>query len=163
MNTLAVGPDGFFSGYASLFDFTDQGGDRVMQGAFAASLRRRGAQGVRMLFQHDPKEPVGVWDRIEEDEKGLYVEGRLVARIERSEALRKLIRAGAINGLSIGFRTVRATKGASGIRRLWRGDLWEVSIVTFPMLDAARIGHRADTALFRLAQSFGQAAHSTTN
>jgi Escherichia/Staphylococcus phage prohead protease len=157
MNGLRVGPKGDFSGYASLFGMTDQGGDRVMPGAFAASLSRRGAGAVRMLFQHDPKEPVGVWDRIEEDAKGLYVEGRLVADISRSDNLRKLIRAGAIDGLSIGFRTVRATKGVNGVRRLWRIDLWEVSIVTFPMLDAARIGHRADEALFRLSQSLGQA------
>jgi HK97 family phage prohead protease len=112
----------------------------VMPGAFAKSLARRGRAGIRMLFQHEPKEPIGTWEKLAEDGVGLWVEGRLTAGVPRAEALRRLIEARAIDGLSIGFRTVRATREpATGHRRLWQVDLWEVSIVSFPMLDAARI------------------------
>ena len=93
-----------------------------------------------MLFQHDPKEPVGIWERLVEDGFGLWVEGRLISGVPRADALRRLIESRAIDGLSIGFRTVRASREATtGHRRLWQIDLWEVSIVTFPMMDAARI------------------------
>jgi HK97 family phage prohead protease len=93
-----------------------------------------------MLFQHDPKEPVGTWERLVDDGFGLWVEGRLVGGVPRADALRRLIASGAIDGLSIGFRTVRATRDPrSRHRRLWQIDLWEISIVTFPMLAGARI------------------------
>jgi len=138
MAPLPIDADGRFAGYASLFGRLDDGGDIVMPGAFARSLGR--GREVRMLFQHDPKEPVGVWERLVEDNTGLYAEGRLVAGVPRAEALRRLIDAGAIDGLSIGFRTVRGSREpGSGHRRLWQVDLWEVSIVSFPMLDGARI------------------------
>ena len=71
-----VEPDGAFSGYASLFGRMDLGKDIVERGAFAKSLVTRGANGIRMLFQHDPKEPIGVWTEIREDARGLFVRGR---------------------------------------------------------------------------------------
>ena len=134
---LAIDGDGRFAGYASLFNTRDAGGDMVMPGAFAQSLARRRDR-IRLLFQHDPKEPVGHWEAIGEDAKGLYVAGRLVPGVPRADALRRLIENRAIDGLSIGFRTVRATR-AAGLRKLWQIELFEVSIVTFPMLDDARI------------------------
>ncbi|MEX0859717.1 MAG: HK97 family phage prohead protease [Cucumibacter sp.] len=153
-----IAPDGSFAGYASLFGETDQAGDLVMPGAFRRSLARRAAGRVRMLFQHDPKEPIGVWTRIAENASGLFVEGRLIEGVGRAETLKTLITAGAVDGLSIGFRTVKATRNpADGVRRLWQIDLWEVSIVTFPMLDAARIGPRAMFSESRLARSLGAA------
>jgi HK97 family phage prohead protease len=131
---------GRFAGYASVFNEADDGGDVVMPGAFAASLRKRGRERVRLLFQHDPKEPVGLWDRIAEDGFGLWVEGRLVPGVPRADALRRLIEKRAIDGLSIGFRTVRASRErGSGHRRLFEIDLWEISIVSFPMMAGARI------------------------
>lgn len=147
-----IDADGRFAGYASLFGAIDDGGDMVMPGAFAESLRRRPA--IRMLFQHDPKEPVGLWTRVREDGAGLWVEGQLVPEVPRAAALRALIAKGAIDGLSIGFRTVRATREAQGPRKLWRIDLWEISIVAFPMLEAARIA--ADPGK-RLARSLDAA------
>jgi HK97 family phage prohead protease len=93
------------------------------------------------LFQHDPKEPVGLWERIAEDGFGLWAEGRLVPGVPRADALRRLIGQGAIDGLSIGFRTVKASRDrGGGLRRISEIDLWEISIVTFPMMAAARIG-----------------------
>jgi len=138
--TIPIDAEGRFAGYASAIGLVDESGDVVMPGAFARSLGKRGTPGVRMLFQHDPKEPIGVWEAIREDGFGLWVEGRLVPGVPRADALRRLIETRAIDGLSIGFRTVRATReGKGGQRRLWQIDLWEISIVTFPMLDRARI------------------------
>lgn len=140
MTAIPIGADGRFSGYASVFNLADDGGDVVMPGAFARTLGKRGAAKIRMLFQHDPKEPVGAWDVVAEDGFGLWVEGRLVPGVPRADALRALIQKRAVDGLSIGFRTVKATREAKGgPRRLWQIDLWEISIVTFPMLDRARI------------------------
>jgi HK97 family phage prohead protease len=140
MPAIPIDEAGRFAGYASVFGRTDDSGDVVMPGAFGQSLARRGAAGLRMLFQHDPGEPVGNWDVAREDGHGLWVEGRLVPGVPRADALRRLIERRAVDGLSIGFRTVRATREARGeIRRLWTVDLWEISIVTFPMLAVARI------------------------
>ena len=134
---IPIASDGRFSGYASLFNTRDASGDVVMPGAFAQSLARRRAR-IRLLFQHDPKEPVGIWETMGEDARGLFVAGRLVPGVPRADALRRLIEDGAIDGLSIGFRTVKATR-SGGQRQLWQIDLFEVSIVTFPMLEDARI------------------------
>src|SRR5690606_11764798 len=93
-----------------------------------------------LLYQHDPSEVIGVWTSIAEDEKGLFVEGRLLPEISRAREVLSLMRAGAIDGLSIGYHVVRArTDAKTGLRRLIEVDLWEISVVTFPMLPAARI------------------------
>jgi HK97 family phage prohead protease len=139
---IPIDGDGRFSGYASLFNTLDAGGDMVMPGAFAQSLSRRRGR-IRLLFQHDPKEPVGIWERLGEDAQGLFVSGRLVPGVPRADAIRRLIENRALDGLSIGFRTVRATR-QSGHRKLWQIDLFEISIVTFPMLEDARIAASAD-------------------
>ena len=132
--------DGTFRGYASLFNRVDLGRDRVMPGAFARSLARRGAAGVRMLYQHDPSEVIGHWRTIREDPAGLFVEGVLSADVARAREVRALMKSGALDGLSIGFHTVRARKDpATGVRSIVEADLWEVSIVTFPMLPDARV------------------------
>jgi uncharacterized protein len=135
-------------GYASLFDRPDQGGDVVARGAYAASLAAIRAEGrrVRMLWQHDPAQPIGIWDEVAEDAKGLRVKGRLLDGVARGREAAALITAGAIEGLSIGYRTLRATKTPDGQRLLTQLDLWEVSLVTFPMLPSARIAAKADPA-----------------
>ena len=74
------------------------------EGQFLRSLLTRGKGSIRMLFQHDPAEPIGVWEEIREDEKGLYVRGRIVSQTARGQEVLNLMRAGAIDGLSIGFR-----------------------------------------------------------
>ncbi|PHP68358.1 HK97 family phage prohead protease [Zhengella mangrovi] len=135
-----VDADGTFSGYASLFGEIDLGNDMVERGAFARSLRSRGAGGVRMLFQHDPALPIGCWSDLREDDRGLFVRGRLSAASARAREVLGLMRDGAVDGLSIGFRTVRARKGEGGVRRILEADLWEISVVTFPMQPGARIG-----------------------
>lgn len=140
MNALTPGDRGLrFEGYASLFDRADLSGDIVRRGAFAGSLARTGRLGVRMLFQHEADEPVGVWESVVEDARGLYVRGRVVAAGARGRAAERLMAARALDGLSIGFRTVRARGGPRGVRELLEVDLWEVSIVTFPLLPQARL------------------------
>ncbi|HEU4662146.1 MAG TPA: HK97 family phage prohead protease [Pseudolabrys sp.] len=145
----AFGPDGTVEGYASLFGEIDQARDMVMKGAFAETLLRRNVRRVPMLFQHDPSEPVGIWYELREDERGLYARGKLIPDVARGRELLSLIRAGAIDGLSIGFRTVKGrVDPRTRIRRLFAVDLWEISIVTFPLLAGARV-HAVKQALSR--------------
>ena len=144
---------GWIGGYASLFGRLDQAGDRVEAGAFARSLRERGANGIRMLWQHDPGEPIGVWTRLTEDARGLWAEGRVSLRTRRGRDAFELLDAGAVDGLSIGFRTRRdqpVSRSGALRRRLLDIDLWEISLVTFPMQDAARVvrSHRLSRDLF---------------
>ena len=135
-----VDAEGVFSGYASLFGEEDLGRDIVLPGAFAGSLKKRGADGIKMLFQHDPAQPIGVWKEIREDARGLFVRGQLMSEVAKAREVLALMRAGALDGLSIGFRTVRGrTEAAGGARRLTEVDLWEISVVTFPMLPDARV------------------------
>lgn len=136
---LRASPGASIEGYASLFGVEDQARDIVMPGAFRASLAQRGVASIRMLFQHDPAQPIGVWDEIREDARGLYVRGHLIEGAARSDEILTLLKGGALDGLSIGFRTRRAQRDPrSGRRRLYNIDLWEISVVTFPMLPGAR-------------------------
>lgn len=145
-----VAGDGTFSGYASLFGEVDLGRDAIEPGAFAASIDKRGAGGVRMLFQHDPAEVIGRWTVLREDERGLYVEGKLATDVERAREVLALMKAGALDGLSIGFRAVktRADRKA-GVRRILEADLWEISVVTFPMLPTARVSNVKHRRFYR--------------
>lgn len=132
--------EGVFEGYASLFGIADLGKDVVMPGAFADSLKKRGVGNIRLLWQHDPSEPIGRWLSIVEDRRGLKVRGRLNLAVERAREIHSLLGEGAVDGLSIGFRVERArAERPTGLRRLEKLDLWEISIVTFPMLPGARV------------------------
>ena len=135
-----IAPDGTVEGYASLFGVVDSARDMVMPGAFAQSLKARGLRRIPMLFQHDPAEPIGIWLELREDWRGLYARGRLIPDVVRGREVLALVRAGAVDGLSIGFRTTQARVDArTRVRRLHHVDLWEISIVTFPLLDGARV------------------------
>ena len=165
-NTLSVTDGRVLEGYASLFGKADQGGDVVQPGAYARSLQSLANAGrsVKMLWQHDPAQPIGIWDEVREDAMGLYVKGRLLDDVAKGREAAALIEAGAIDGLSIGYRTKRAEKDASGRRLLSELELWEVSLVTFPMLPDARVGAKAsdaeDTLLREMAAAFTDAAKS---
>ena len=136
----SIGVDGSFEGYASLFGLPDLGNDIVVSGAFRDSIAKRGALGVKMLWSHDPAQPIGVWDFMKEDQRGLYVRGRLDLAVAKARETYALMKSGAVDGLSIGFKTVRSRRDPrSGNRRLEKVDLWEVSVVTFPMLPQARV------------------------
>jgi uncharacterized protein len=140
LDVKAIGDDGVFEGYASLFNREDLGHDVILPGAFSESLAKRSAAGIKLLFQHNPAEPIGVWDTLKEDSKGLYARGRLLPGVARAREVLSLMKAGALDGLSIGFKTIAAKRDSrTGVRRIGKVDLWEISIVTFPMLPEARV------------------------
>nr|WP_319484437.1 HK97 family phage prohead protease [uncultured Cohaesibacter sp.] len=135
-----VGDDGVFEGYACLFGKEDLGHDVIQPGAFAKSLAQHGLEGIKLLYQHDPTQPIGQWLTIREDDKGLFVRGKLATEVAKAREILSMMKAGILDGLSIGFRTIRGQKDAkSGIRYLLELDLWEISVVTFPMQPDARI------------------------
>lgn len=127
------------AGYASLWGVADLAGDVLVKGAFAASLAQAGPGAIKMLHQHGEAVPVGVWDEMLEDEQGLFVRGRIMDWTPEGRLAQALIRAGALDGLSIGYRSRRAHREGR-LRVLSEVDLWEVSLVTFPMLPGARFG-----------------------
>ncbi len=133
---------GVFSGYGSIFGNKDLGNDVMVQGAFAKSIASKGPKGVKLLYQHDAKEPIGVFDEIIEDKKGLRVKGRLAMGTQKGREVYELMKMGAIDGLSIGYRV--SPKGAMyderGKKRMLKEvDLMEISAVTFPMNTRARV------------------------
>lgn len=129
--------DGVFEGYASVFGVVDQGMDVVERGAFAKTLGKRK---VKLLWQHDTSQPIGVWDEITEDERGLFVKGRLLKEVEKGREAMALLKAGAIDSMSIGYRTIESmAEGDGRVRKLTEIDLFEISLVTFPMLPDAKV------------------------
>lgn len=135
--TVVVEAGLVIQGYASLWGVADLNGDVAARGAFADSLKRTGPGGVRMLHQLESRAVVGVWDEVVEDDRGLFVRGRIADWSPAARYARALSRAGALDGLSIGFRTAKARRDGR-LRVLSGVDLWEVSLVTFPMLPGAR-------------------------
>lgn len=133
IDTKAVSDDGLFYGYGSVWDVLDSHKEIVARGAFTGSLAKRPAKKVKMLRGHDQSEPIGTWESIVEDEHGLKATGRLILDTARGRETHALMKAGALDGLSIGFRTVRDRMDrAKGARVLEEVDLWEISVVTFP-------------------------------
>lgn len=128
------------AGYASLFEVEDEQGDIVSRGAFVKSINKRGISGIKMLWQHDPMKPIGYWEKIYEDEKGLYVEGCILDDIAQGKEALSLLKARAVTGLSIGYRTLVSGNANAKSRILQSLDLWEISLVTFPMLKEAEVG-----------------------
>lgn len=127
---------GVIEGYGSVFNIPDQGNDIVAPGAFAKSLANRMP---KMLWQHDPDDPIGVWDEAREDDRGLYLKGHLAMKTRKGAEAFELLRAGAIDGLSIGYRTIEAEMDGKSRRVLKEVELWEVSVVTFPMNESATV------------------------
>lgn len=154
-----VAPDGSFEGYGSIFGVVDSYNDIVVKGAFADSLARIRSEGrrVKMLWQHNPSEPIGVWDDLREDDVGLYCKGRLLLDVQRARECYALMKAGALDGLSIGYEATRYSHvapeevesrigakyygmcGPGQIRLLEACDLWEISPVTFPACEPATV------------------------
>lgn len=134
--------DGTFTGYASIFGEHDYHDDIVVPGAFQKSLsvHKEKNRKIPMLWQHNSREPIGVYPVMVEDEKGLYVEGELNMKVQRAVEAHALMDQGALTGLSIGYTTERSEwDEKTGIRRLIECNLFEVSPVTFPAGDSARV------------------------
>ncbi|MFQ6018229.1 MAG: HK97 family phage prohead protease [Kiloniellaceae bacterium] len=131
---------GVFEGLASTFGNRDMAGDIIEPGAFKGSIAE--PRRVKMLWQHDARAPIGTWEQIAETGSGLAVKGRLVLEVQRAREALALLKAGAVDALSIGFSVPR--DGAvfdreKAVRRIKSVDLWEVSVVTFPVNPKARI------------------------
>ncbi|NDV52171.1 HK97 family phage prohead protease [Salipiger sp. PrR003] len=154
--------DGSIEGLAWPYGQGDRVGDWIQKGAFAsASLP------IPMLFAHDQKEPVGVWESADDREDGLHLKGRLlVSDVVRAREVRALVQAGAVRGISIGFRTKKAMRRARGGRTITDLELLEASLVTIPMHPGARVTStktavRALTLAAQLQRASAQLAKRT--
>lgn len=150
-DTKAVSAEGEFVGYGAVFNNQDMGRDIIMPGAFTKSLTRRPASQVKMLRQHNSDEPIGIWTDLSEDGKGLRAKGKLILETVKGAETYALMRAGALDGLSIGFRSVKDRfDRAKGVRYLEELDVPEISIVTFPLNPRATVstvkGHDPERA-----------------
>lgn len=140
LDTKAIGDDGTFEGYASVFGHLDSHRDIVAPGAFKTTLAERPITRVKMLRQHRQDEPIGVWTAAAEDSRGLHVKGRLIREVPLAAQTYALMREGALDQLSIGFRTKRERfDRKAGVRHVEEVDLREISIVTFGSNDKAAI------------------------
>ena len=128
-----VSEEGTFEGYGSIFNNVDSYGEKVAPGAFGESLARHQREGTKplMLWQHNSDEPIGVWENLAEDGKGLKGTGRFVLETARGREAHALLKAGAIRGLSIGYRELEAEPDGNN-RILKKLDLMEISVVSFP-------------------------------
>jgi len=144
LDVKAIADNGEFEGYLSVFGNVDSYGEMVMPGAFTGSLvdAKRKGRSVKLLWQHDSERPIGVWNDLAEDSKGLYAKGQLLidASAQAKEAY-GLLKAGAVDGLSIGYRVVEAAPhpDKNGVLQLKKLDLMEGSIVTFPANERAKV------------------------
>lgn len=137
----ALSEDGTFEGYGSTFGNVDSGGDVVMAGAFRRTLKERKLSSIKMLRDHDTRKIVGKWLELREDERGLYCKGQLFADgVALAKETLHLMREGALDALSIGYRTVKSLwDDGQETRSLLDVDLWEISVVTFPMNEMATV------------------------
>lgn len=132
--------EGTFEGYGSVFGNLDSYGERVMPGAFAKSLARHAKEKTSplMLWQHNPDYPIGVWDELAEDKKGLFGRGRLLKGVQKADEAHIIMQNGAIRGLSIGYRVIKSEPDGNNLN-LVEVDLYEISPVTFAANEKARI------------------------
>ena len=139
----ALAEDGTFEGYGSVFHNEDWYGDVVAPGAFANTLAEWRAKGALppLCWQHNIDQVVGVYEDMAEDDRGLYLKGRLLKDdVALAREAYALLKARAISGLSIGYRVrVDEYDREADIRTLKDLELWEVSLVTMPANDLARV------------------------
>jgi HK97 family phage prohead protease len=142
LRVKTLGGDGIFTGYASVFGELDQQNEIVAAGAFSRTLSkwRRQNRTPALLWMHDPTQPIGIWQSVREDASGLLVEGRLALRTQKGGEAYELLKLGALTGLSIGYRVVSSQIDAKRKARILTDvDLFEISLVTFPANEAARV------------------------
>ncbi|QCP88105.1 HK97 family phage prohead protease [Cereibacter sphaeroides] len=136
----ALTDEGTVEGYAAIFGNVDNGGDKIAPGAFVEGMAkaRQSGRSIKMLWNHDPYQPIGVWEDLAEDAKGLWGKGRLVLEVPKAREVHALMKADVIGGLSIGYRT-REAEPDGNVRVIKKADLFEISPVTFPMNERAKI------------------------
>lgn len=153
MEVKALTEEGTFEGYGSIFGNVDSYGDKVLPGAFAASLakHRREGRRIKMLWQHDTTQPIGVWEDVAEDGKGLWGKGRLTLAVQRAKEAHALLKEGALDGLSIGY-VATETEPSGNVRLLKQVELYEISPVTFGANSRARVERVKSDAPDRLQE-----------
>lgn len=156
---------GLIKGYGAVFGNVDSYGEKIERGAFAKSLDEWEARGKypKMLLQHgglgltiEDMLSVGKWETMKEDRRGLYVEGKLFAlNTDRGQYIYEAALEGELDGLSIGFQVMAdktETVAGEAVRVLTEIKLWEVSLVTFPANDLARISSVKNLSLERMRE-----------
>ena len=126
---------GIIEGHGSIFGLKDFHNEIVDKGAFKKSLRKRNPA---MLLQHDGRDVLGLWTVAKEDETGLFLRGQLNMNVQKSRDTFFLAKQGALTGLSIGFFTV-TDKLVDNVRHITEVNLLEVSLVTFPANELAKV------------------------
>jgi HK97 family phage prohead protease len=136
VNTLAE--NGYFTGYASVFDHVDRQQDVILAGAFEQASGK--PQSIKLLWQHDPTQPIGKVEYAEEDDYGLYVEARLLLDVQKGREAYSLLKNNAISGLSIGYNVKDSIYDYdTGLRLIRKIELYEISLVTFPANEMAQV------------------------
>lgn len=151
----ALNETGTFKGYASIFGVIDSHRDMMMPGAFRQSLIQN--PDIKLLWQHKPEEPIGIFTHISEDGKGLYVEGTILMDVARGKEAFSLLKSGAIRGLSIGYNATEYDyDDETGVRFLRAVNVWEISLVTFPANEQALVTDIKHTAQEHEAAALSQ-------
>jgi len=139
---LDTDDDGTFEGYASVFNNKDLGNDVIKQGAFSESIKGKKPRQIKLLYQHKTDEPIGVIDSLVEDTRGLKIKGRLAMGTQKGKEVFELMKMGALDSMSIGYRLSPDDYKYSDKlkkRTITNLDLMEISMVTFPMNPKAKI------------------------
>ncbi len=125
---------GIFEGHAAIFDLEDRGGEIIRRGAFQRSVHKDKKHKVKMLRQHDQNNIIGIWEELREDDKGLFVRGKLLIEdIPKAKETHALLRAEALDGLSIGFLPTKATfNRETEVNEIEDLELFEISLVAIP-------------------------------
>lgn len=133
---------GEIAGYGAVYNNVDRGGDVIDARAFDLACSKAVATGSmpKMLFQHDPSRVIGLWTEMMSDDYGLHMKGRLLTELPLGNEVHVLLKNNAIDGLSIGYRTLDYTMERGGkVRRLKELALIETSVVTVPMNELATV------------------------
>ena len=139
---LDADDDGTFEGYASVFNNKDLGNDVIKQGAFSESIKGKKPRQIKLLYQHKTDEPIGVIDSLVEDNRGLKIKGRLAMGTQKGKEVFELMKMGALDSMSIGYRlSPEDYKYSDKLKKrtITNLDLMEISMVTFPMNPKAKI------------------------
>lgn len=137
INIKSIDSTGVFTGYASVFNVIDEQNDSIQSGAFKKCISKPSK--IKLLWQHNTSEPIGIIEELNEDAHGLYIKARLLLDLPKARETYSLIKNEAISGLSIGYRIDDFNYDLKGVRYIKRLTLLEISVVTFPANTEATI------------------------
>jgi len=132
----------FFSGYASIFNIIDSQNDLILKGAFSESILQK-KQKLILLWQHDHNQPIGKITKLKEDKNGLHISGELVLDISKAFDVYHMLKNDILDSFSIGYTPIKfsykKTSDLNDIRIIEKLKLWEISLVTFPANNFAKL------------------------